>query len=272
MSKAASPRKIGVFVITGFLIIFTAFYFLNRDKFMKKSSNYILFFRTSVKGLNVGSNVLFNGVPVGKVEKISIVNNLDTLEFDVPVQIKIDHDKLLLEKDTDTIVFKNKHKVHQAIIDQMVEKGLRGRLITQSYLTGQKSIELAYHPNTPVNLKDNNEYDKNLIEIPTIVSMGDEIKDLAKKIPLDKTFQNLNSLLEELNILSKKLNEQKVAENIGSLTTNMSSAVQNFETNAPVMNDIKQIMHNLSSASVSIKSITDYIDRHPEAILKGKNK
>ncbi len=87
-----------------------------------------------------------------------------------------------------------------------------------------------------------------------------------------KTFQNLNSLLEELNILSKKLNEQKVAENIGSLTTNMSSAVQNFETNAPVMNDIKQIMHNLSSASVSIKSITDYIDRHPEAILKGKNK
>ena len=69
--KQPSKRAIGGFLIVGVLLMIGAIMFFFRGNFDRNYVTPVLFFEGSVKGLNVGSNVYFRGVPIGRVEKNS---------------------------------------------------------------------------------------------------------------------------------------------------------------------------------------------------------
>ena len=78
MSKPANKTMIGLFVVGAIVLIVVAIGVLGSGKFFKRQFNYFMVFEGSVKGLNVGSPVVFRGVKVGVVSVIRMHFNYAT--------------------------------------------------------------------------------------------------------------------------------------------------------------------------------------------------
>jgi paraquat-inducible protein B len=70
MSKPANKTMIGLFVVGAIALIVVAIGVLGSGKLFKVSIPYVMVFEGSVKGLNVGSPVVFRGVKTGAVSNI----------------------------------------------------------------------------------------------------------------------------------------------------------------------------------------------------------
>ena len=70
--KLSSPFLIGLFVIIGVSIIVGVILWLGANQFLKEQTHYVTYFDGSVEGLESGSAVKYQGVPIGNVTGISV--------------------------------------------------------------------------------------------------------------------------------------------------------------------------------------------------------
>src|SRR5260370_42640304 len=63
---------VGAFVLAAILLAFVTVLWLGRSEFSQQAKRYYIFFRGSVAGLNKGSQVQYNGIPVGRVVDIGV--------------------------------------------------------------------------------------------------------------------------------------------------------------------------------------------------------
>lgn len=254
--KQPNKRTIGGFLILGFLLFVGALLFFFGGRLERNYVTPVLFFEGSVKGLTVGSNVYFRGVPVGRVDKIQMVpNNEDKIV--IPVYVRIDPRM--------TANGKMSKSQMEKWIEDLVGHGLKGKLQTQSVLTGQMTIELDFYPKYP-HRHLAKKYNIDDIEIPTIPSMFDEISHNLEKIPLSDISTNMNGLLQHLNTDVPELLRQSTAAvaSINRLANSLSGPGTN------TVSDLNKMIQDVSDAARSVSRLSDYLERHPEALLKGK--
>lgn len=254
--KTPNKRAIGGFLIFSFLLVVSSVLFFFGTRLNRDYVSPVLFFEGSVKGLTVGSNVYFRGAPVGRVEKIQLVpNNQDKII--IPVHIKIDPKLAANGK-------MSKSEMEHWIAD-LIAHGLKGKLQTQSVLTGQMTIELDFYPQYPEHLQAK-KYGIDDIEIPTIPSILDEISQNLEKIPLTDISVNMNGLLKNLNDDIPTLLRQSTAavNSINKLANSLSGPGSN------TVSDFNRMIRDVSNAAKSVSRLSDYLERHPEALLKGK--
>ncbi|HVT58201.1 MAG TPA: MlaD family protein [Thermoanaerobaculia bacterium] len=160
MNNRPNPKLIGAFVLGGVTLAAIAVGVLGSGKLFRHAIPFVLYFPTSVEGLNVGAPVKFKGVEVGAVSRILL--NLDRPEMseaNIPVFVDVDMDKVMRKGGPldleDPVVFHN-----------FVERGLRAELESQSLLTGQLFVELDFHPEIPARFVQPADY--RYREIPTI--------------------------------------------------------------------------------------------------------
>src|ERR1039457_3677637 len=92
--------RLGVFVVAGVLMLIVALYFIGNNKniFGKSFKLYVVF--PNVRGLQPGNNVRYDGINVGTVAKIEIVN--DTC-IKVEMNIETDLKKVIRKNSIATI-------------------------------------------------------------------------------------------------------------------------------------------------------------------------
>ncbi|MBO4480350.1 MAG: MCE family protein [Alphaproteobacteria bacterium] len=251
-----NKRIVGAFLIFGFILILGAILFFFGHRLERNSITPVLFFEGSVKGLNVGSNVYFRGVPIGRVDKIQLIPSTEN-KITIPVYVRIDP-KMAARGHASRSQLEN-------WIKDLVEHGLKGKLQTQSMLTGQMTIELDFYPNYPTRFRAE-KYGIDDIEIPTVPSMLDEISQNLEKIPLSDISSNMSGLLKNLNQNVPALLEQSTAavNSINRLANSISGPGSNTIT------DFNKMIRDVSDAAKSVSRLSDYLERHPEALLKGK--
>ena len=254
--KQPNKRAIGAFLISGFILFLAAILFFFGNRLERNYITPVLFFEGSVKGLNVGSNVYFRGVPVGRVEKIQMLPNRED-KIIIPVYVRIDSPTTSNGK-------MSKSQLEKWVKD-LVQHGLKGKLQTQSMLTGQMTIELDFYPQQVAQMRAQ-KYDIQDIEIPTVPSMLDEISQNLEKIPLSDIASSINGLLKELNEDIPVLLRQSTA----AVTSINKLANAIAGPGATTMSDIDKMIRNVSDAAKSVSRLSDYLERHPEALLKGK--
>ncbi len=259
MHKEPNKKRIGLFVVIGFLMFFSIIGKFLADKYFTNDDTIVvMYFSESVKGLNVGSPVVFKGVQIGKVSKIELIAGVDNLEFSIPVYAKLDSSQ-------DLKVTSKEYYYKQTVLDDFIKKGLRARLTTQSYLTGQLMIELEMLPDTPIRL-NNNPKDKNILEIPTVLSPLGELSRGIQSLPFRETILRLNAILSELENKLPQILPQWV-----EISKNLNNIIhQNTSQAGETLNNLNQTLYDISDAAKSLRNLTDYIERHPEALLKGK--
>lgn len=259
MQKQPNKKRIAMFIILGILVMGGIILKNITNKIITEKTNLaVMYFNESIKGLNIGSPIVFKGVQVGKVVDIKIITNPATLEFNIPVYVRFAKDgdvsSLSFYKDV------NKRDVWQSLID----KGLRARLINQNLLTGQLMIELQMLPDTPIELKK--PIGDNTLEIPTALSTVAGLSKDLQDLPIKQIVTRLDKILQEFetelpNILPRFAD---LAEKLNKYAD--KSAPQTNQT----LNQANTTLKDISQAAKSIKNLADYLERHPDSVLKGK--
>lgn len=262
MKKTPNKKLIGLFTIASISIfIGIVLMFIGDRIFTRNKDQLVMYFEESISGLIIGSPVSFRGVQIGSVSRIDLIADTKDMNFSIPVFVKLN------EEQTFRVKSYRKIKDKDAFIEDLIKKGLRARLTTQSYLTGQLMIELEMLPNTKANLKNNNNF-KDTIEIPTTLSPMGELSKGLKDLPIKESIDRFNALLETFNQKFPIILDQtaSIAISINKIASNNVGGV------SMTLNNLNKAMIDIGEAAKSIKNFTDYLDRHPEALLKGKGK
>lgn len=315
MSKPASKTLIGAFVLGALALAVIAVVVFGSGKFFTKKIVYVMFFEGSVKGLNIGSPVVFRGVKIGSVKDIELKFDAKDLSILIPVYTEFDPSKLT---SISNVAGSNRY------VEQLVEKGLRAQLQLQSMVTGQLMINLDFFPERRARFVGTG---KRYPEIPTVPSPLDELLKTAQELPLKDLFDKVLKSIEgvekvisspkvasSLDALNESLKESRailgkidgqigpVLENIKSTSDsirqiaikaepvpaqtdkalvaaqaalkqaeNTLAAVEEIVSDRSILaRETGEAMEEVWSAARSVRTLSDYLHRHPEALLSGK--
>ena len=230
---------------------------------------YELVFKDSVRGLTAGAPVEFRGIPIGEVSDISAQIDLKTFQFSVPVTIKLDPRRLGV-KVLDLGPGVDLETMRRKLIDAMIAHGVRAELRTGNLLTGAAYVSLDFFPGAPPATID---WSQNPVQLPTVggqleatEATVENIIEKLDKVPFQEIGVNLQKAIAQLN-------ETLLAAQ-GTLTsahTTMNNANLLTEPNSAQVQQIGTTLQEVSRAARSVRVLADYLERHPDALIKGKS-
>jgi phospholipid/cholesterol/gamma-HCH transport system substrate-binding protein len=284
--KLTIQTTVGIFVITGLILIGYMVVKLGEVSIFGDES-YSLFARfTSVSGLRVGSVVEMMGIKIGKVEYLTI----DQEDQAAVVELKIRKDIKVLEDATAAIMtagligekfVKIDAGDHGEVLqpgstitetEPTVERLPLAKLIDQTLLAAEGVDLLVRSPE--------------LME--TIRSLGKTINDAG--ILMRNVDKRVVPLASSIEIAVRDAQELvgNVDDRIVPLATDIEDAATAvraaFEQAEKTFSSLKhtvngdsvlgyaltETLRDLSDAARSIRTLTDYLERHPEAVIFGK--
>jgi paraquat-inducible protein B len=142
MSKPANKTMIGAFVVGAVVLAVVAIVLFGSGRLFKSTDEWVAFFPGSVKGLDVGSPVVFRGVQIGQVTDIIVNFNPSDVSVNIPVMFETDPTRF---RHIGPSVVADDKEMHQALISN----GMRAQLQMQSLVTGQLMINIDFFPETP---------------------------------------------------------------------------------------------------------------------------
>ncbi|NII10081.1 MlaD family protein [Oleiagrimonas sp. C23AA] len=235
-------------------------------------------FRQSVRGLSVGAPIDFQGITLGEVKAITLNFDPKTKYFPVDVTAVVYPERMgranarFIKRAGDRYAHN-----HGALLGILVKHGLRAQLRNGNLLTGQLYVALDFLPHSK---KVKFDPDAKPLHIPTTQGNFDRIQeqvghivDKLDKVPFDKIGNNLNGSLKGVDQLLKKVNTQIVPQ----LKTTLDEAHDTLGTvnqalggDSPLRQNIGQTLNELQRAARSLRVLSDYLSRHPEALLRGR--
>jgi paraquat-inducible protein B len=247
MSRRASPRAIGAFVLGAVALLVVAVAIFGGGRLFTPKETFVMFFEDDVAGLQVGAPVTFRGVRVGSVTGVRIRYDTDNLNITIPVYVQLDRRQVVVAGSRGW-----------EEIEQMIQRGLRAELKMQSFVTGQVAVDLDFAPNTPIRLVG---AVNNYPEIPTIRSSISQLRatfsDLVeeiRKLPLDQlirevtaTSQNMATLLSHVDTL------------VIDVTGHVNSS---FEQVPGLVQDMRQMVADMNGAARDISRLTRDLDKN----------
>lgn len=241
---------------------------------------YVMHFNGSVRGLTEGAPVQLRGIPIGRVTDISLELDKKTAEIHIPVIVEIEPDRIMSIHDDAKVS-------DEDVIAELIKKGLRAQLQTGSLITGQLLVDLDFHPGSKIPPSDN--HHSEYPEFPTTASSFEEfthsaqnIMDKVAKLPLDKLTEEINKTLVSLQDTSKAASTLlKTADGtlatatttLGNASGTIKSAQQvlgNLEPGSTGYYEFHKMLQEFTQAANSMKQLTDYLEQHPESLIRGK--
>jgi paraquat-inducible protein B len=228
MGRQANPTLIGAFLVGAVALIVVGILVLARGQFFTERRTFVLYFDGSVKGLNVGAPVDFQGVRVGSVTDIGVQYMGDKEEFRIPVFIEIERDRIRQMRVRET------EAARRQFMQSLVDRGLRAQLGTVSLVTGQLYVQLDFFPGTAVRLVGD---DPDVPELPTIPTplqqasqTAQELLEKIQQLPLDQLFANVLGITQGLNSLVNAPETQEMARSLSSTTTDVQQLVRHLDS------------------------------------------
>jgi phospholipid/cholesterol/gamma-HCH transport system substrate-binding protein len=90
--RISSSFLVGIFVIVGVLTIVGVILWLGANQFLKEQNQFVSYFEGSVEGLDPGSPVKYQGVPIGSISKIRVAPDGRLVEVIMQIEkvLKVD--------------------------------------------------------------------------------------------------------------------------------------------------------------------------------------
>ncbi|MES2356481.1 MAG: MlaD family protein [Pseudomonadota bacterium] len=242
---------------------------------------FMMTFRESVRGLSPGAPIDFHGIVIGEVESLQLDYDPSQKLFNIPVKIRLYRDPLFTKYRNNGEPLDTKH-----ILDRLVERGFRGQLRTGNLLTQQLYIAMDFFADAP---KTKIDWSKGPPVLPTLPGPFEELQATVSrifkkldKVPLDaisgdlrRTLQSLDGTVRRADKLINRVDTEVVPEVRSTLEGTrkaLGSVESTLAVDAPLQQDAREALRELGQAAQSLRTLTDYLERHPEAILRGKKK
>jgi len=254
--------------------------FADRAEAMKRHDaivdKYVLNFKESVRGLTVGAPIDFRGIVIGEVSAIKTHFDMDKKEFNIPVEVSIFPERLIASEDSENSSARIPAE-RKEFADYLVSKGMRAQLRTASLLTGQLYVAIDFFPAAP---KATMDWSKKTPQLPTVPgnlqSLQDSITSLVaklNKIPFEGISNDLRKTLGDADVLVNTINTDLAPEAKATLTAAreaLTSANRALQSDSPLQQSTTDTMRELSRTAASFRSLVEYLERHPEALIRGK--
>lgn len=237
---------------------------------------YAFNFSGSVRGLAVGAPVEFRGIQIGEVAAIYTRFDPVTKQISIPVEVKLYPERF-------TSRFANGPKGGRmvsdprALADNLVSSGLRGQLRTGSLLTGQLYVAMDFFPQAK---KEGIDWSRTPPEIPTTPSGLDSLQESINrimtridKLPIEELTASARQTLNSTSLLMQNLNTQVVpqaATTLAAARAALEAAHSTLSPDSGLQQDTTEAVRELTRTAASFRNLADYLQQHPEALLRGK--
>ncbi|HLX01082.1 MAG TPA: MlaD family protein [Trinickia sp.] len=235
----------------------------------------VMKFNQSLRGLSPGATVDFRGIVLGEVTNIGVDYDPKARNFTMPVTMNLYPDRL--GRRFRESVESGGTAAGKELLKALVAHGLRGQLRTGNLLTSQLYIALDMFPKAPPATVD---VSQTPFELPTVPNTLDELQlqvaDIAKKldqVPFDQIGANLNSTLKNADALFKQLDTQvapQARDTLAAAKQTFGAAEATLQQDSPLQSDVHQALTELTRTLQSLNALSDYLERHPESLLRGK--
>ncbi|AFL72120.1 intermembrane transport protein PqiB [Thiocystis violascens] len=260
-----------------------------------RKERYLLFFDGSVRGLAIGAPVLLKGIDLGRVLDVQLQFSVEDAQFRLPVLIEIEPDRIAILGDSGKLE-------GQRMVERLVETGLRGQLKSSSLLTGELYVDLDVYPEAkPARVARHGDYGV----IPTLPAQLEalttqlaNILDKLERLPLDRIGEELSQTVAGANALinspelkrtlvelegalvgaratAEQLNDRiapELALTLQQTAATLKATSATISENSAVSIEMRRMFQEVSTAARSVRLMADYLERHPEALLKGKGR
>lgn len=248
MSKKANPASIGLFFALGVGLATAGLLLFSSRALFHPQHKDILYFNTSLKGLNPGAPVKFRGVTIGSVVEILIHHNQAGDDFSMPVVISID-EQLTQSKSDELLPIGS-----QSGLDQLIRQGFRGRLEAESLVTGVLYVGLEIVPNAPPPVF--HQFKPEYHEIPTLPSDVQQLLANLAQFDARGLSEKLNALLARLDTSLGQLD----FAGINAGVTNLLDSANRVVATPDLTNSFMALKQTLDQAKLLLKRVDGRID------------
>jgi paraquat-inducible protein B len=267
---------------------------------------FLVEFDGSVRGLSPGAPVEFRGIKVGVVTSVDLAFDPATAKIRIPVGIEIEPQRLVPGGFKQEELAANDYRR----MAELVRRGLRAQLQTGNLLTGELFVDLTLVANAAPAELDTSGPVPVIPSVPaTIEALQASVTAIMNKVAalpieqlvgsLTKTATGLEAIVntpdihEAANSLGETMAQVRQLVGridagadplLGSVTTaavsadatlrqaqaTMASVQRTVGAGSALTDKAENVMQELARAARSIRVFADYLDRHPEALLRGR--
>jgi paraquat-inducible protein B len=248
----------------------------------------VSFFTGSVAGLQEGAPVTFRGVRVGNVTSVGIRLNPETYGSIIQINMEILPGAVTF--------FGTPLPRDERLLPRLVERGLTAKLIKQTLVTGQLSVELDFRPNTEaVRLGES-------AGAPEIPSVPSDIEAIAKKLEeidvgaalesaqrtvaslerilaapeLAQTIREVPALVVQLRLTLKTIDREAASASTATRSTleRANAALDGANTfldpRGRTAVQVQRAADDLAATAARLRALTERVDRDPASLLRGR--
>jgi paraquat-inducible protein B len=235
-------------------------------------------FAQALRGLEVGAPVEFVGVNIGSVVAVDLGYERQNRSFPVIVTAKLyprrmgqAYEALAAQGKTESV------DTLAEFVGTLVNRGLRAQPRSGSLLTGKLYIALDFLPASP-----RISFDASIrpLELPTVNGTFQELEAsidrLVKKVndlPLEQIAADLHTDLKDLHETLGDLHGQvlpSAVDTLSALHSTLDSAGRTLDAESPLQRSLAETLSESRSTLQAVRELADYIDRHPDALLRGR--
>ncbi len=238
-------------------------------------------FDGSVRGLAEGAAIDLLGIEIGRVTSIALQYDPTRKRFPVEVFADI-YPYRLGSVRTALLQSATTPGAGDAVaLQQLVASGVRAQLRTGNLLTGQLYVALDFIGKQPARAVIGSD---GMLTLPTAPGTLSEIQpqiaeivEKLSKIPFDEIGKDLRSTLAGATAAITRLTPEaqkalaEAQKTLARAQASLDSLDRNVtDPNAPVQHNLEQTLLELQRTSRSLRVLSDYLQQHPESILRGK--
>jgi len=250
--------------------------FPNQEAAMKNPESdtvqFVLIFRETSRGLLPGAPVELRGVVIGEV--VEVVLDVDMDQHTVV-------NRVLVNLYPGRVHFHSRSphfgEQRNRFIDELVAHGLRAQLQSSSLITGQLFVSVDFFPGAPSAKVD---WAAKPPQLPTTPGSLKEIQtalaSIARKLdrlPLDRISTDLGATLRAANGVLQRLDTEvapQARDALAEARKALGSVDRVLSSGQPVTQDARDTLREVGRAAQSLRVLSDYLERHPEALIRGK--
>lgn len=325
--KRFNSSVIGVFVIGALALAVVGLITFGGQGWWRDRSEFVIYFKESVHGLERGSSIKFKGVRAGRVAEINVTYHPETGTAIAQVVCEVDRSTVVDPQGRELDIRQDE------TLRRLVEEGLQARLNLIG-ITGMLFIELDFFGETRKESFALGHPELQVVpSLPSALSgVTDHVAEVARQLEsmdfeglgaaatrflntasttleeanleeligsLHETVEGLNELLrseelrsavtsagqsfEDMSRLARRMEAQvdPLAENLGATSEELRATLEEVAETFSALHDIvgprlglgphlAETLDNLNEAARSVQRLADFLERNPQALLRGR--
>lgn len=254
MKTKVSPTIVGIFVSGAIVLSLIALVSFGNFNFFSKPQRFVVFFKESVHGLDLGSPVKLRGVRIGRVSNLELRTDPKLDKPVVAVTCEFNRDAISDAKGKGMDV--GDAKFMQAEVD----KGLRAQLAVSGLATGLLFVELDYVADPTLYPQEIALKDPNYFVVPSMPSSILELQASVDEVLAKFKQIDFNGISVELKGLLVSTRKQIDGVDLKALASQWTEAGRSINT-LMAGPEVKQAFVNLDSTLSDLRRVLTRLDR-----------